>query len=210
MNRLRHFQIVEIYPSAAIRARVVGLLNRQIALQPADAVDALWLAPETPDVLMLFTDEANQRVGFKGTLYYRGSLDELGFVVTDEFCKPRERASRIRMTAPLQLRPQGADGKPAGAPIAHQTADFGADGALLEDGLPFFAGTIVDVELALPQDESLVSATAIIEEDAEGKLELRWITIAADDRARLHRHVVTELRQEAKRRHARRTESYVW
>ena len=211
MKRLEHFQTVEVTPAQTIRAKVVGLDRRQIALFPLDAVDVLWLPPESHNVLMLFSHD-RQRIALKGSLYHRGTVDELGFVVTDEFCSELERSSRVPLCAPIRLQPRGADGKPTGPAVDHQTADCGADGAILEQGCPLPAGTVVDAELAMPETQGVVEATALLEHDVfgSGGLNLRWITIAAVDRARLHRHVVGELRSEARRNQEAKQVAYVW
>ena len=210
MSVLSHFQLVELAPAHSIHARVIGLDRRQVALQPVNPVDALWLSAETHDVLMLFTTD-NRRMCFKGSLYTSPEAEELGFVVTDQFFRPAERSSRVALCAPVRLQPLAASGEPDGAPVDHQTAEIGADGLVLEPGCPVLPGTVVTAELLLPEQYVPVTATAVVEIPAYGRTPaLRFVAIAQDDRSRVHRHVVDHLRAEVKRRHAAAKVSYVW
>ena len=208
MRRLQPFQTVELSTSTSFTARVLAMHGRQAALLPEQAADVQWLAPETPDVLLLFRDR-NQRVILKGALHHRQDQDVLGFVVTDGVGS-RAPATRVARCAPIGLTALDPLGGASGEQIWHQTVTLGAEGVLLEPDCPLAPGTLVEAELALPTETTHVPLTGVLERAAGGATELRLVDVDTHTRARLHRYVVDEQLTDLRRRSSPQEVAYVW
>ena len=209
MNRLHVFDVVEVSATSTLKARVVALDGRQAALLPVNPVDVLALPAETHDVLLLFR-RGTQRIVLKGSLYYRGGFEELGFLLTDEFCAPATASTRAALCAPVWLTPIDDGTQAQGTAIAHQTTEVAADGLTLEPGCPVAPGAHVRVTLVMPEDAEPVEALAYVVRGDGDELRLRFTTISREHRAKVHRHVVAVKRQELKRAFAPREVGYVW
>lgn len=96
----------------------------------------------------------------------------------------QRRAARERLALPLVIRPVGRPG----APAARATALHLADEGLSATGVPCEPGGAFTFELALPDDDRVVTGRFVVEHvDADGEVSVRFTEVDDECRGPLRR-----------------------
>jgi c-di-GMP-binding flagellar brake protein YcgR len=198
MRRLRDGQAVSLEVESLdtnLECLVVAVEGDQAILHPVYRAYSMNV-PTTSTVAMLAFEHCSRLVMLRGCA--RREEATLMFAVTDRVTVPqRRRYPRVEVAMPVVLTPLDAAGAPAGDPVASETRDLSADGLLVAAEVsPDLARLRVAVSIpdGLPP---LESEAGLVRQVGRGS-GLRFIGIAAEDRARLKRFVEALKREQLK------------
>jgi hypothetical protein len=170
MRRLKDFGVAVVtLPSAytnlrrgCFECRVVAVMGDSVALEPRHPEEVAWLPDHVDDTFVTFRHERSL-VGLRGRLTANGAVGDLRFTVTDGVHTGTRSASRIKINAPITLRPAGGSEESHGI-----TVDFSADGILSECDLDVVARDRIGFELSLPGSDEPVSGDATVVRQSSG------------------------------------------
>jgi hypothetical protein len=151
VRRLTDFSKVVVSPpwrgtlrSDSFECRAVAVVGDTAALEPCDRASTLWLPDRLDNTLLSFRHDGSL-VGLCGTLWLRERVGDLRYTVTDGIAAPGRRASRIDISAPIELRRVAAS-----APVPGTTVNLSAYGVLVDCEIDVAPEDKVFFSLTLP------------------------------------------------------------
>ena len=185
MDRLTEGALVSIsLPTEDLRLRmsrllchVVAIADGVAALEPLGRADARRLPDELDSVYMGFRHK-EMLVGLQGRLYKRDG--DLRFSVSDGVHVPRQRATRLKLTAPVTVR--RADPP---AEVESLTVNLSVDGMLAESELVAQVGETLRLTFSLPGFDAEMNAEGRVVRCADGLIAMQFTQIDRRVRGRI-------------------------
>jgi c-di-GMP-binding flagellar brake protein YcgR len=196
MRRLRDGQAVSLEVEALetnLECHVIAIEGSEAILEPVYRSFSMSVSTTGANSLLNF-EHQGRLVMLRGRV--RREDDGLHFTVTDKVTvEQRRRYARVEVALPVQLTPLGADGEPAGSPVATRSFDVSADGVLVEAQI---SPTLPRLRLSLDlQDgDSPVECDVRLIRQVGWRSALRYSGLADCDRERL-KCFVAERKREA-------------